>query len=82
MKQSNFEREMNKQANLIINGDPRQRQELCRIEVMNTLQKFRCTLIPSITIRGDGALLPHVDIVAVVDKVGIDKNNGNGKAGK
>lgn len=79
MNQSEFQNEMNKQANLIINGDPRQRQELCRVEVMNTLKKFRCMIIPSITLRGDGAILPMIDIVAVVEKGEIKTNGGNGK---
>lgn len=80
MKEENFKHEMNKHANLIISGDPKQRQEMCRIEVMSTLQKFRCIMLPQISIRGDGAIHPHVDIVALVDKAEV--NNNNGKAGK
>lgn len=76
-KNDDLER-MKNQA-LFIGSNDRERQELCRIEVMNTLKKFRCVLIPSITFRGDGAIMPQVDVIAINDKKG--SNNGNGKAG-
>ena len=53
----------------IIGGE--ERAKVCMREINNTLNKFGCIMTPLVTIRGDGAIFPQIEIVArpPVDKV-------------
>jgi len=54
--------DMNKAKNVGMKPDDRARE--CLAYMMQITDMYRCRIIPSITIRGDGAIIGNVAVIA------------------